>query len=83
MRSENDGREALKGTVNAAKEIADRTDGTPRQTVEISGQDGAAVQVGARLSATYLIRALRDIYGLSSDPPKKSVAADPPQHHPS
>src|ERR1700693_5228337 len=43
--------EALKGKVNAAKEIADRTDGTPQQTVEISGQDGgAAVQVGARLS---------------------------------
>ena len=73
-------REALKGKVNAAKEIADRTDGTPRQTVEISGQDDAAVQVGARLSATDLIRALRDIYGLSSDPgPEKPFAAHPPQ----
>jgi Family of unknown function (DUF5681) len=73
-------REALKGKVNAAKEIADRTDGTPRQTVEISGQDGSAAQVGTRLSATDLIRALRDIYGLSSDPgPEKSVAAHPPQ----
>jgi hypothetical protein len=73
-------REALKGKVNAAKEIADRTDGTPRQTVEINGQDGAAAQVEARLSATDLIRALRDIYGLSSDAgPEKPVAAHPPQ----
>lgn len=71
-------REALKGKVNAAKEIADRTDGTPRQMVEISGQDGSAVQVEARLSAQDLIRALRDIYGLSSDPgPEKPVAAHP------
>jgi hypothetical protein len=58
-------REALKGNVNAAKEIADRTDGTPRQTVEISGQDGSAVQVEAHLSATDLIRVLRDIHGLN------------------
>ena len=73
-------REALKGKVNAAKECADRTDGTPRQTVEISGQDGTAVQIGACLSATDLIRAPRDIYGLSSDPgPEKPVSAHPPQ----
>ena len=57
-------REALKGKVNAAKEIADRTDGTPRQTVEIR-QDGSAVQVEARLSAGDLVDALRKIYGLS------------------
>lgn len=56
-------REALNGKVNAAKEIADRTDGTPQQTVEISGQDGSAIQVEAHLSATDLIRVLRDIYG--------------------
>lgn len=65
-------REALKGKVNAAKEIADRTDGTPRQTVEISGQYGTSVQVEAKLTAGDLIGALRDIYGLSSgsDTPK-------------
>ena len=55
-------REALKGKVNAAKEIADRTDGTPRLTVEIRGQDGAAAQVEAHLSAGDLVDALRQIY---------------------
>jgi hypothetical protein len=65
MRSEIMAREALKGKVNAAKEIADRADGTPRQTVEIGGQDGAAVQVDAHLNAEGLVDALRRIYGLS------------------
>ena len=39
-------REALKGKIQAAAEIADRVEGTVRQRVEVSGHEGEPLQVG-------------------------------------
>ena len=38
-------REAVKGKVNAAAELADRTEGRVAQAVEHSGPDGGAIQI--------------------------------------
>ena len=37
-------REALKGKIHAATEIANRVEGTPRQRVEVTGHEGEPFQ---------------------------------------
>lgn len=39
-------KKALRGDVRAFSEIADRVDGKPRQSIELSGPDGGAIPVG-------------------------------------
>jgi hypothetical protein len=57
-------REALKGKVAAAAELANRVEGTPTQRHELGGPDGMAVKVEAKLSIGDLFGAIREIYGL-------------------
>jgi hypothetical protein len=57
-------REALRGKVQAAAELANRVEGTPTQRHELGGPDGMAVKVEAKLSIGDLFGAIREIYGL-------------------
>jgi hypothetical protein len=49
-------REALKGKVAAAAELANRVEGAPTQRHELGGLDGMAVKVEAKLSIWRLVR---------------------------
>jgi Family of unknown function (DUF5681) len=68
-------REAIKGKVQAATELANRAEGTPRHRHEITGADGNTVKVEAQLSQADFIRKIREIYGLSD--PSVASAEDP------
>lgn len=60
-------RQAIAGKVQAAAELANRTEGTPTQRHEVGGPDGTAVTVEANLSIDNLFAAIRAIYGLDPD----------------
>jgi hypothetical protein len=69
-------REALKGKVAAAAELANRVEGTPTQRHELGGPDGIAVKVEAKLSIGDLFGAIRTIYGLEES--KKILKGETP-----
>jgi len=64
-------REALRGKVQAAAELANRVEGTPTQRHEVSGTDGTSVKVEAKLSIGDLFGAIRTIYGLEAEGAKE------------
>jgi hypothetical protein len=64
-------REALKGKVAAAKEVADRIEGTPTQRHDVNLDD---LKVDAKLSTGDLLGAIRAVYGLAES---DSVPAAP------
>jgi len=60
-------REALKGKVAAAAELANRVEGTPTQRHEVGGPDGLAMKVETKVSIGDLFGAIRTIYGLDEE----------------
>jgi hypothetical protein len=58
-------REALRGKIPAAKELADRVEGTPTQRHDVNLDD---LKVDAKLSTGDLLGAIRAVYGLSEPP---------------
>jgi hypothetical protein len=60
-------REALRGKVQAAAELANRIEGTPTQRHELGGPDGLAMKVEAKVSIGDLFGAIRTIYGLEEE----------------
>ncbi len=69
-------REALKGKIPAAKELADRVEGTPTQRHDVNLDD---LKVDAKLSTGDFLGAIRAVYGLSEPPePAERPAAPVP-----
>jgi hypothetical protein len=64
-----------KGSYLHFREVCDRVEGKSKQRIEVTGDEGTAVKVEARLSVGDLFGAIRAIYGLDPDTTPEAAAA--------